>query len=327
MGKAADGPANSSFSMTLCGIGSRTRIEKVGESDGLELDFQGSPYVPPESGLRKIHAFLSNAEPFARFLNMSGFSSEPVHGKYRIQTSNNVPAGTGIATSASGFAALTLSWLQVLAGARKREWVDLYRMDPGGLALGAAQIARLGSGSACRSFHGPFVEWTSGNRILPFSKSKEKYVDFILLLETAPKAVSSSEAHERVRSSLKFACRNETTVRRILRIKEALERADEQVLSREVKREALEMHELFHTSEPPFRYLNDSSRFWLSGSWSVGTPFVDAILTADAGANVHVFLPERLAHPFEGFLKDRFPECHFLMAQEGKGAVYDCQGL
>ena len=326
MGKSPDGPANDSFSMTLEGLGSRTRIERVGDSPGFTIDFEGSPYVPPESGQRKIHSFLSEFELFSTLLRDCGFSCTRPIGRYRILTSNNVPAGTGIATSASGFAALTLAWLHELSGDRGPEWISRYGSDSR-LPERAARIARIGSGSACRSFHGPFVEWTTRNEILPFSVAKDEFVDFILLLEDAPKEVPSSDAHRRVQGSPLLPSRVGATARRLAKIKEALLSSNHPVLAQEVRTEALEMHELFHSSMPPFSYLNQQSRFWLSGSWRSGTSFENAILTADAGANVHVFLPASSSHEFEVFLKRQFPELRFLVARSGKGAVYASEGF
>ena len=326
MGKKSDGPANSSISMTLDSLGTRTRIDKDEGEFALNFDFRGSPYVPPSSGIEKIHRFLGAIDPFCKALNEFGFDCEFRSGTYRIQTLNNVPAGTGIATSASGFAALTLAWACVLAGKRGKEWITTYQNEPA-IHTRMAQIARLGSGSACRSFHGPFVEWTEDNLILPVSIKGADFVDFILLFETECKAVSSSEAHQRVVSSTLFPQRADSVSRRVRRIKEALQVADLPTLAQEVREEALEMHELFHTSIPPFRYLNSDSEFWLSGKALVGSAFSNAIVTADAGANIHVFVRETESRGFESFLKGNFPGVRYLFSKAGSGAFYDSEGI
>jgi diphosphomevalonate decarboxylase len=326
MGKRKGGPANSSFSMTLASLGSRTRIERIADRGAYEFDFGGSAYVPPAAGIEKIHGFLSNTDPFEGVLEEFGFKARLEPGLFRIHTSNNVPAGTGVATSASGFAALTLAWTASLAGDRAQDWVNRYREDDlpaGRLAL----VARNGSGSSCRSFHGPFVEWSSENRISSFKDSRHSFVDFILLFETAVKAVSSSEAHQRVLSSPGFQARHTETRRRLEIIKDALRTGDLACLSREVREEALGMHELFHTSVPPFRYLTEASKFWLSGQALQGTAFEDAMITADAGANIHVFLEKGRASEFEWFLKQSHPGIRFIRDQAGEGAYYDSPGF
>jgi diphosphomevalonate decarboxylase len=326
MGKKSDGPTNSSLSMTLDSLGTRTRIEKVAESSTLSFDFHGSPYVPPPSGIEKIHRFLSSVESFDEALKEFGFHCEFRPGTYRIHTLNNVPAGTGIATSASGFAALTLAWAHVLAGKQSKEWVRVYPEETA-IPIRMAQIARSGSGSACRSFHGPFVEWTGNNEIVPFATKSHGFVDFILLFEIESKAVSSSDAHRRVVSSPLFSRRAGSVAKRLQRIKEGLQNQDLPTLACEVREEALEMHELFHTSIPPFRYLNPNSELWLSGNALRDTPFSTGIVTADAGANIHVFIQETEALGFDSFLKSNFPGVRYLISKAGSGAFYDSEGV
>jgi diphosphomevalonate decarboxylase len=326
MGKKSDGPTNSSLSMTLDSLGTRTRIEKVAEGTALSFDFHGSPYMPPASGKEKIHRFLSSIELFENALHEFGFHCEFRPGTYRIHTLNNVPAGTGIASSASGFAALTLAWAGFLAGKRAKEWVRGYPKEPA-IPIRMAQIARAGSGSACRSFHGPFVEWTMNNEIVPFEHKSHGFVDFILLFEVESKAVSSSDAHQRVVSSPRFSQRADSVAKRLQRIKEGLQNMDHPTLARDVREEALEMHELFHTSVPPFRYLNPDSEFWLSGSALRDSPFSNGIVTADAGANIHVFIQEAEALGFDSYLKSNFPGVRYLISKAGSGAFYDSEGV
>ena len=69
--------------------------------------------------------------------------------KARVDSTNSFPNGAGIASSASGFAALTVAASSALG-------LDLDRFELG-------RIARLGSGSACRSIDGGFVEWHRGD--------------------------------------------------------------------------------------------------------------------------------------------------------------------
>jgi mevalonate pyrophosphate decarboxylase len=57
MGKKSDGPTNSSLSMTLDSLGTRTRIEKVAEGTALSFDFHGSPYMPQRLGERRFIDF------------------------------------------------------------------------------------------------------------------------------------------------------------------------------------------------------------------------------------------------------------------------------
>jgi diphosphomevalonate decarboxylase len=296
MGKNGVLPTNSSFSMTLSGLGTTTAISLSDPDAPLSITFEGSPYVPPETGRKKAERFLLALSPFRALLEEAGIPVRVTRGCYSIHTWNSVPAGTGIATSASGFAALTLAWFGVLAGNRLSEFRARYESDAD-FRSRVARVSALGSGSACRSFHGPFVEWKNSGEVVPFPSAEsgvvDRFVDFVLILESHSKQVSSSEAHGRVRSSPRFAGRPERAGHRLDLVKQALLARDGKALSRIVLEEAVDMHELFHTSVPPFRYQNPDSEEWIRRvrENDPGLPSQNAILTLDAGANVHVFVP------------------------------------
>ncbi len=319
------GPTNSSFSMTLADLGTTTTIFGLDPGVPLSFTFEGSPYVPPETGRKKAERFLSDTAPFFAILREAGIEPKAPKGLYSIHTSNSVPAGTGIATSASGFAALTLAWFGVLSGDRLSEFRARYDADPE-FRSKIARVSALGSGSACRSFHGPFVEWKSSGEVIGFPGADaagiEKFVDFVLILESHAKAVPSSEAHERVRTSPDFEGRPERAERRLALVKQALGLRDRETLARLVLEEAVDMHGLFHTSVPPFRYQNAESEEWIRRvrEGDPGLPSRNAILTLDAGANVHVFVPEEEASAWSGYF--RTSGVRFESSRAGEGARF-----
>ena len=84
------------------------------------------------------------------------------------------------------------------------------------------------------------------------------------------------------------------------------------------------MHDLFHTSVPPFRYLTEESERWLRGKVT-REKFIhcrDLIITADAGANIHVFVETSKAAQFDSFLKQNHPALEYLTSRAGLGARY-----
>jgi diphosphomevalonate decarboxylase len=335
MGKEEGRPTNASFSMTLDGVGTETEIRKL-PSNGdataaLEFEFSSEGYQPPETGQAKAFRFLRNTGPFFELLQGLGLGPCVPEGRFLIETRNTVPAGTGIATSASGFAALTLAWIPHFLSE-----VDFLRFREllGGkqasrnpertlLRSALARIAGLGSGSACRSFDGPFVEWRTDGSVIPFESSTPDYVDFILILDSEVKAVSSSEAHSRVRSSPLFAGRPRRAEARLDFVKRHLSSGEFSALGPVILEEALDMHELFHTSQPAFRYFNHGSESlrdrFLDGA---GLPSRNAALTFDAGANAHVFVPAVEAPLWESWFRREFPEVSFLRGASGRGARY-----
>ena len=129
-------PANPSLSVNMAGLNSTTTVafDPALESDQVELDkspLTGDRYCRVVGHLDHVRQLAGRDE------------------RARVVSHNNFPAGAGLASSASGFAALTLA---AAAAA--------------GLSLSQAELsalARLGSGSACRSVPGGFVEWHPGD--------------------------------------------------------------------------------------------------------------------------------------------------------------------
>jgi diphosphomevalonate decarboxylase len=321
MGKENGKPVNASLSMTLEDAGTRTSM-RVLEDTG-ELHFIWSPkgYVPPVVGQQKAEKFLKDTKLWKTAIESLGYEFHPPQGIVEIETENSVPAGTGIATSASGFAALTLAWLGVLLKKDFKAWSERFASEPAARGIVAA-LAGQGSGSACRSIDGPFVEWDPRSGTRKLESGKVSFIDFILILDQEVKAVSSSEAHKRVLSSPKMSGRVGRAHARMAHVKEAMKKGDVKSLSETVLEEALDMHELFHTSEPPFEYMNEVSRKWLA-RFQAGTrlPSANAIVTLDAGTNIHVFVPDSEERLWQRFF-DAEEGLKIIKSKAGKGARY-----
>lgn len=323
MGKENGNPTNSSLSMTLDQVGTHTSIERVSAAGELAFEWNIAGYVPPMSGRQKAENFLRRTKHWTESLSTLGFSTSAPVGTFRITTFNNVPAGTGIATSASGFAALTLAWIGILLESRITEWQDLFEQSAKH-RIAVAEIAKLGSGSAGRSIDGPWVEWDPRLGIHRIEGGKISFTDFILIIDTETKAVSSSDAHARVLSSPLFLGRVGRAEARLAQVKSALLRGDLKVLSARVLEEALDMHDLFHTSEPSFSYLKPQSKFWIERvkNHDPLLPTQNCILTLDAGANVHLFVPSHEEAQWEAWLRTSESGVSFVKARAGKGAHY-----
>src|SRR5262249_53245236 len=111
----------------------------------------------------------------------------------RVESANNFPMGTGIASSASSFAALTVAGVAA-AG------VSLTERE-------LTTLARLGSGSASRSIPAGFVEWHAGTtheESFAESIAAPDYwdlVDVVAIVSDAHKVVSSGEGHQIAKTS------------------------------------------------------------------------------------------------------------------------------
>jgi diphosphomevalonate decarboxylase len=333
MGKVDGKPANASLSMTLNSFGTQTTFHVSPDGDRLSFRWDEKGYLPPQTGILKIEMFLRNESHWKALLTRFGFEMHLPNTDVLISTMNNVPAATGIATSASAFAALTLVWSAVLAGPRKNEWISRFHSNDPELRQAIAAVAAKGSGSACRSIEGPWVEWIPATGIHPLDGGSTEWVDFILLIESEPKTVSSSEAHLRVRTSPYYPGRAKRVEERLITLKRLLTQSPQQIsMIRElVLDEALDMHDLFHTSSPPFRYMTSTSHEVVdcirkhSAEMDLGLPSENAVITLDAGANVHLFVPATEQDEWTFWLRQEFPKIPFLMdeASKSKGARYE----
>lgn len=264
-------PANNSISMNLSGVFSITTVEflKGLGADKIEileesLDGRGKERI--SCHLDRIR-LLAGIKTFAK-----------------VVTKNNFPKGTGIASSASGFAALTVA-----------------AASAAGLKLSQKQLsilARQGSGSACRSIPDGFVEWKAGNS----SKSSYAYSlfppdwweikDVIAIVGETTKKVSSSEGHVLTESSPFYKARLLGMKEKIRKIKRALEKKDFQKFGEIVEQEAINMHAVMMTSTPPLLYwlpktleIIMSVQDWRDNGLSI-------YFTIDAGPNIHLICQE-----------------------------------
>ncbi len=329
MGKEEGTAANPSYSLTLDRIGSLTSIAQLDDAlEYVEFRWSGLGYIPPEKGREKIEKFLRDERIWAPMLTKLGYFSRKPRGVFEIFTQNSAPAGTGIATSASGFAALTLAWTGMYLEPENR--ARLLRQFAANTAEGAqlrlelARAASRGSGSAGRSIEGPWVCWNPKSEVefQPLNMDSD-WVDLILLLESEHKKVSSSEAHVRVKTSPLYPKRLENLGTRIQAWAEATHQKKFELVKRLTLEESVEMHELFHTSVPPFAYWNEQTRYWLAlVREGTDLPSQEFVITMDAGANIHWFVRPRELKLWRTWLKFKDSKLRWLEGRVGTGARY-----
>jgi diphosphomevalonate decarboxylase len=210
-----------------------------------------------------------------------------VDGAFRVATENTFPPAAGIASSASGFAAVTFGVTQAL-----------------GLELATEQLSdlarRSGSGSAARSVLGGYVEWPAGRRgdrchawqLLPPEHWDLR--DVVAVVDAGPKAVSSLEGHRRAPTSPYYHVRQRRLPARLETVRQALAGHDFQALAEVVEAEAIDLHCVAMTSRPPIFYWQPGTLEVLAAVRDLRADGVPACSTIDAGANVHVLCPARV---------------------------------
>jgi diphosphomevalonate decarboxylase len=204
----------------------------------------------------------------------------------RVESHNNFPLGAGIASSASGFAALAMAASQA-AG---------LELDEASLSC----LARHGSGSACRSIPGGFVEWKMGTgdadsfAVSIASPGYWDLEDCIALLSSAPKVTGSSMGNRLAGTSPLQAARVGDAPRRLAICRDALLGRDFGTFASIVEEDSNLMHAVMMTSRPSlFYWLPETLRVMqaVKVARAQGLP---ACYTVDAGPNVHI-LCERSA--------------------------------
>ncbi len=198
----------------------------------------------------------------------------------QIESENNFPVGAGVASSASGFAALTLAGTAAF---------NLTLSEP---AL--SSLARFGSGSACRSIPGGFVEWhtdpqTNESYAISFAPADHwDLVDCIAILSHEHKSIGSEAGMLLADTSPLQAARVADSKRRMKLCKQAILDRDFDAFASVTELDSNLMHAVMMTSEPPLFYWQPESLTIMKAvkRWQVeGLPVT---YTLDAGPNVHV---------------------------------------
>lgn len=194
--------------------------------------------------------------------------------RVHVTTKNSFPSSAGIASSASGFAALTVAAAAAL-GLKLRE-------------LELTSLARLGSGSASRSIPDGFVKWEGSFAYSLYPPEYWDILDVLVIVEQTKKDVSSSEGHEGVATSPDFGKRLETVSGRIERIEEALRTKNFQLFGEVTEEDCLDMHHVMQTQNPPLFYWNDTTKRITDAAAGWRASGLPVYFTIDAGPNVHL---------------------------------------
>jgi len=268
-------PFNSSISVTLDRLRSRTtvRFDPTLANDRVELNGSVATGGPRDGVVR----FLDRVRELAKVT----YAAE-------VRSENNFPTASGLASSASGFAALAGAATSAL-----------------GLRLSGRELSRLarfGSGSASRSVFGGFVEWRAGlepdgsdcyARPLFGPEHWPALVDLVLIVKAAPvKTVRSEEAMQStVATSPTYAHRLAELPVRLRKIRAAIGARDSRRLFPLVMEECDSFREVCETTRPSLDYLTTTSRALLAEVRTInreaGRPV--AAYTHDAGAHLHIF--------------------------------------
>ena len=323
-GKYADQiPANPSLSFTLSKCNTQTTLNyrlRSKPADDFSIEFYLDD-EPKEDFIPKIKTFFERIEAYLPFLKSYDFE---------IRSTNSFPHSSGIASSASGMAALALCLLEMTVNSIEEVTTeDFYKK--------ASFLARLGSGAGCRSIEGPLVQWCKTPSILyssdlfgiPYPTEVhpvfENYQDCILIVHKGAKSVSSTLGHQLMENHPYAEQRFAQAHQHIESLIKLFKEGDLKAFVELVELEALSLHAMMLTSNPNFILMKPNTLAIIEKirefRAKTGIPIC---FTLDAGANVHVLYPHKDAiAAFDFILSDLVAFCEnqqYICDQLGMGA-------
>ena len=260
-------PANPSLSMNLGDLHTTTTVVFDESLEGDELTIDGQP--APEAARARASAHLDLVRHRAG-----------VRTSARVVSRNNFPTGAGIASSASGFAALTVAACAA-AGLKLAE-------------PGLSALARRGSGSASRSVPGGYTEWLMGlGNASSFARSVAPtdhwdLRDVVVVVSREHKAVGSSRGHGLAVSSPLHTARLGAVPAMLEACKRALLARDMRAMGPLIEQDAVVMHAVMMTSRPALYYWTPATMAVIQAIQGWRAEGLPVYFTIDAGPNVHL---------------------------------------
>ena len=262
-------PSTPSISLTLKEFYTETEITK---SDTFSMVLNGSPVD---------EAFLEKTEAFIRLFQPEG----PI--QLSINSTNHVPTAAGLASSASGFAALSLALHH------------FYQKPLDTLE----KITALGSGSAIRSLQGGAVMWHLDGHIEALNIDLSSYQMAVVMIDTSKKKISSREAMKIVQASPSYPDWIYRNTARAHLMKKALMQADFETMGTLMEESTLDMHSLGALSNTPFVYLQQTTLMIWDALVQARKSGLKAYATADAGPNLKILFKKDDVEAIHAFLR------------------------
>ncbi len=265
-------PMNSSLSISLGKLGTRTLVKFAKNAD--RIFFNGKP--APKGFATRVSVYLDLFRDDGQF--------------FEVRTRNNIPTAAGLASSASGFAALVKALDQLMGwGFNSRE---------------LSMLARLGSGSATRSMYNGFAVWHAGQRAdgmdsyaEPLSKPWKNLRVGILEISRVRKKPGSTDGMNRtLETSELYEAWPAQAQCDFDELRTAVAAQDFTLLGETAENNALAMHATMLASWPPLCYWKPRTLSMMQKVWKAREDGLEIYFTMDAGPNLKLlFLKENQA--------------------------------
>lgn len=268
-------PTNGSASISLPGLGTETQIRIISATDHTQdqVSLNGQLLATDNAFAKRVSAFLNHFRGNPKTL-------------FEVTTYNSVPTAAGLASSASGYAALVLAL------------DDLFEWDLSDKEL--SLLARLGSGSASRSLFPGFSVWHQGiqdDGLDSYAESIEtQWPEFcigLLEIDVKQKPVSSTQGMQNtVETCALYLAWPEQANRDLQTILKAIDEKDFSTLGKTAEHNALTMHATMIATWPPIVYWQPESVEAMHKVWQLREQGVEVYFTMDAGPNLKLLFLE-----------------------------------
>jgi diphosphomevalonate decarboxylase len=295
-------PMNSSLSLTLDAFYTETQVcfDEALTEDQFFLD--GNCQSLQQTA--KVSAFLDLVRQQQQ---LSLFA--------RVDSRNFVPTAAGLASSASGLAALAGACVQAL--------------NLNYTSAELSRLARRGSGSACRSIFGGFAEWQKGTDDSSYAVKiaangwEQELAMLFILVDDGVKDISSRDGMKRTVETSSFYSGWLATVEAdLLAAKQAIAAKDFIKLGEVTEANGLKMHGTTLGAKPPFTYWSPESLKAMQLVRLARQQGLPCYFTMDAGPNVKVLVEKKNIAALTSFFATYFSKEQLIIANAGPGITF-----
>ena len=271
-------PTNDSLSISLNNLGATTSIEVLNNNicDNICDNICHDKIILNNKTLNPKDKFCTRLSDFLDLFRLNSQNSQNSNIYFKINTKLNIPMGCGVASSACGFAAITLALDKLF------NW-QLPKTS-------LSKIARLGSGSAARSLWQGFVHWKTNGEAMPLTNLKwPKLCIGLCVLTNKPKSIGSTEAMLRTQKTApnyhKWPEYAQSLIKPIIN---SIEKKDFKTFGEISEECAITMHELMHASTPSINYDLTETIELKKLIHNLRNSGIPIYFTQDAGPNIKV---------------------------------------
>ena len=295
-------PINPSLSFTLSNCKTETSIEyspRLKGQDNFDFLYDGKAKKSFENKIEEFFERISTFCPFLKNLFL------------KINSKNTFPHSSGIASSASAFSSLAFCIVSIEKSYNKRMTEQKFLNK-------VSFIARLGSGSGSRSISGPLMIWGENEFYSGCSnffavnynnkthKVFKNYQNTILIIDDKIKTLSSSDGHKKMTDHPFLNDRKNQAKKNLEIILNAISIGDLEVFMKVVEEEAMTLHALMMSSNPPTVLIKSKTLEVIELIKKFREEEeVPVCFTLDAGPNVHLLYPENYSFKVIKFIEEK----------------------